>query len=157
VGKVDAIVVYKLDRLSRSILDFSQLMETLERCQVSFVSVTELFNTQTPSGRMVLNMLANFAQFEREVIAERTRDKMGAARRRGRWVGGMPVLGYDVAPEGGRLLVNEAEAEPSRPESITTVWKLEVTWKRGPWLFLGEGSGPTLTLYVSRWSRLTRL
>jgi site-specific DNA recombinase len=114
VGKVDAIVVYKLDRLSRSILDFSQLMETLERCQVSFVSVTELFNTQTPSGRMVLNMLANFAQFEREVIAERTRDKMGAARRRGRWVGGMPVLGYDVAPGGGRLLVNEAEAEQVR-------------------------------------------
>jgi len=113
-GRVDAVVVYKLDRLSRSLLDFSRIMETLDRHRVAFVSVTEAFNTKTSMGRMVLNMLASFAQFEREQISDRTRDKMSAARRRGKWVGGMPILGYDVAPGGGRILVNAAEAEQVR-------------------------------------------
>jgi site-specific DNA recombinase len=111
---VDAIVVYKLDRLSRSLLDFSKIMETLDRERVAFVSVTEAFNTKTSMGRMVLNVLASFAQFEREQISDRTRDKMSAARRRGKWVGGTPILGYDVAPGGGRIVVNPAEAEHVR-------------------------------------------
>ena len=113
-GRVDAIVVYKLDRLSRSLLDFSRIMETLDLARVAFVSVTEAFNTKTSMGRMVLNVLASFAQFEREQISDRTKDKMSAARRKGKWVGGMPILGYDVAPEGGRLLVNEGEAKQVR-------------------------------------------
>jgi len=113
-GKVDCIVVYKVDRLSRSLLDFARIIETLDRHNVSFVSVTQQFNTATSMGRLVLNVLLSFAQFEREIIAERTRDKMSAARRKGKWVGGMPVLGYDVDPKGGRLLVNEDEAAKVR-------------------------------------------
>ena len=109
-GGVDCIVVYKVDRLSRSLLDFSRIMETLDRGGASFVSVTQQFNTTHSMGRLTLNILLSFAQFEREIIAERTRDKMSAARRKGKWVGGQPALGYDVAPEGGRLLVNEDEA-----------------------------------------------
>ena len=109
-GKVDCIVVYKVDRLSRSLLDFARMMETFDRCRVSFVSVTQQFNTGNSMGRLMLNVLLSFAQFEREIISERTRDKIAAARRKGRWSGGRPVLGYDVAPGGGRLLVNEDEA-----------------------------------------------
>lgn len=113
-GKIDCIVVYKVDRLSRSLLDFSRIMEVLDRYGVSFVSVTQQFNTATSIGRLLLNVLLSFAQYEREIIGERTRDKMSAARRRGKWVGGMPILGYDVRPEGGGLVINEAEAERVR-------------------------------------------
>lgn len=109
-GKVDCIVVYKVDRLSRSLLDFSRIMDTLEQNGARFVSVTQQFNTTHSMGRLTLNILLSFAQFEREIIAERTRDKMSAARRKGKWVGGMLVLGYDVDPRGGRLIVNEDEA-----------------------------------------------
>jgi site-specific DNA recombinase len=109
-GKVDAVVVYKVDRLSRSLLDFAKMMETFEKRQVSFVSVTQQFNTASSMGRLVLNVLLSFAQFEREMIAERTRDKMGAARRKGKWVGGRPAIGYDVDPAGRRLVVNTDEA-----------------------------------------------
>jgi len=109
-GKVDCIMVYKIDRLSRSLMDFARIMETLERCGVSLVSVTQQFNTTTSMGRLTLNILLSFAQFEREIISERTRDKMTAARRKGKWTGGRPVLGYDVDPKGGRLLINKAEA-----------------------------------------------
>jgi len=109
-GKIDCLMVYKVDRLSRSILDFSRLMETLERHNVSFVSVTQQFNTTNSMGRLTLNILLSFAQFEREIIAERTRDKMSAARRKGKWIGGNPALGYDVDPRGGRLIVNESES-----------------------------------------------
>jgi site-specific DNA recombinase len=108
--KIDAVVVYKVDRLSRSLLDFAKMMEKFEKRQVAFVSVTQQFNTGTSMGRLVLNLLLSFAQFEREMIAERTRDKMSAARRKGKWVGGRPTLGYDVDPKGGRLVVNEREA-----------------------------------------------
>jgi site-specific DNA recombinase len=101
-GGIDCVVVYKVDRLSRSLLDFSRLMEIFDRHGVSFVSVTQQFNTTHSMGRLTLNILLSFAQFEREIIAERTKDKMWAARRKGKWVGGMPVLGYDVAPRGGR-------------------------------------------------------
>jgi len=110
-GRVECVVTYKVDRLSRSLLDFARLMGTFEAHDVSFVSVTQQFNTATSVGRLMMNVLLSFAQFEREIIAERTRDKMSAARRRGKWTGGVPILGYDVAPEGGRLLVNTEEAE----------------------------------------------
>jgi len=109
-GRVDCVVVYKVDRLSRSLLDFARTMETFEKHRVSFVSVTQQFNTTTSMGRLMLNVLLSFAQFEREIISERTRDKIAAARRKGKWSGGMPILGYDVAPGGGKLLVNEDEA-----------------------------------------------
>jgi site-specific DNA recombinase len=92
-GKVDCVVVYKVDRLSRSLLDFAKMMETFDKHQVSFVSVTQQFNTATSMGRLVLNVLLSFAQFEREIISERTRDKIAAARRKGKWVGGHPILG----------------------------------------------------------------
>ncbi len=111
-GAVDAIAVYRLDRLSRSIADFSQLIRLLDKHGVAFISVSERFDTSTPMGRMVLNLLATFAQFERETIAQRTKDKMGAARRRGMWTGGRPVLGFDVVDK--HLVVNESEAEHVR-------------------------------------------
>jgi site-specific DNA recombinase len=113
-GKLDCLVVAKVDRLSRSLLDFAKLMEVLDRHQVAFVSVTQLFNTATSMGRLVLHILLSFAQFERELIAERTRDKIAAARRQGHWAGGMPLLGYDVGGTGGHLVVNPEEAERVR-------------------------------------------
>ena len=112
--RLDCVVVYKLDRLSRSVRDYLNLLAFLDQHDVAFVSVTQQFNTTTPVGRMTLRMLLSFAEFERDIIAERTRDKMRAARRRGKWTGGMPPLGYDVAPEGGRLAINKEEAEQIR-------------------------------------------
>ena len=109
-GHVDCVVVYKVDRLSRSLLDFARMLSLFEKHGVSFVAVTQQFNTSTSLGRLTLNILLSFAQFERELIGERTRDKMSAARQKGKWVGGCPVLGYDVHPGGGRLVVNETEA-----------------------------------------------
>jgi len=113
-GLVDCVVVYKVDRLSRSLLDFARLMDVFERHGVSLVSVTQPLNTTVSMGRLTLNILLSFAQFEREIISERTRDKMAAARKKGKWMGGVPVLGYDVAPGGGRLAVNREEAERVR-------------------------------------------
>jgi site-specific DNA recombinase len=113
-GQIDVVVVYKVDRLSRSLLDFARLMRVFEQRGVSFVSVTQDFNSSTSMGRLTLHILLSFAQFERELIGERTRDKLGAARRKGKWTGGIPMLGYDVAVGGGRLVVNEAEAEQVR-------------------------------------------
>jgi site-specific DNA recombinase len=108
--KIDIILIYKLDRLSRSLLDFARIVETFEKHQVSFVSVTQHLNSTTSMGRLMLNVLLSFAQFEREIIAERTRDKIAAARRKGKWVGGMPLLGYEVDPSAFKLVVDEAEA-----------------------------------------------
>jgi DNA invertase Pin-like site-specific DNA recombinase len=113
-GRIDCVVVYKVDRLSRSLLDFARLMGQFDKRGISLVSVTQQFNTTASLGRLTLNILLSFAQFERELIAERTRDKMAAARRKGKWVGGTPVLGYDVAAEGGKLVVNEEEARQVR-------------------------------------------
>jgi site-specific DNA recombinase len=113
-GKIDCVVVYKVDRLSRSLLDFAQLMRTFEQKRVSFVSVTQQFNTASSMGRLVLNVLLSFAQFEREIISERTRDKIAATRRKGKWAGGHPQLGYDVDPAGYKLTVNAKEAEQVR-------------------------------------------
>ncbi len=113
-GKIDAIVVYKVDRLSRSLLDFSRIMGTLDARGCSFVSVTQQFNTTHSMGRLTLNILLSFAQFEREIISERTRDKMSAARKKGKWVGGGLILGYDIDHEARRLVVNPSEAERVR-------------------------------------------
>ncbi|HUU44902.1 MAG TPA: recombinase family protein, partial [Acidobacteriota bacterium] len=113
-GRIDCCVVYKVDRLSRSLLDFAKLMEVFDRQQVPFVSVTQQFNTGTSMGRLVLNVLLSFAQFEREIISERTSDKMCAARRKGKWVGGPPVLGYNIDREKKRLVIHPEEAEMVR-------------------------------------------
>jgi DNA invertase Pin-like site-specific DNA recombinase len=107
-GLIDVIVVYKIDRLSRSLMDFAKLVEAFEAHGVTFVSVTQSFNTTTSMGRLTLNVLLSFAQFEREVIGERIRDKVAASKARGMWMGGKVPLGYDVASR--KLVVNEAEA-----------------------------------------------
>jgi DNA invertase Pin-like site-specific DNA recombinase len=104
-GRADVVVVYKIDRLSRSLMDFSKLVETFEAHGVTFVSVTQSFNTTTSMGRLTLNILLSFAQFEREVIGERIRDKFAASRARGMWMGGRVPLGYDVKDR--KLVVNE--------------------------------------------------
>ncbi|HZU28992.1 MAG TPA: recombinase family protein [Bryobacteraceae bacterium] len=113
-GQVDCVLVYKVDRLSRSLLDFARIMEIFERHSAAFVSVTQQFNTAASLGRLTLNILLSFAQFEREIISERTRDKQAAARRKGKWTGGRLVLGYDLDPSGAGLRINEAEAERVR-------------------------------------------
>jgi site-specific DNA recombinase len=109
-GKVDCVLVNKVDRLSRSLLDFSRMIDTFDKHRTAFVSVTQQFNTASSMGRLVLNVLLSFAQFEREIISERTRDKIAATRRRGKWTGGMPLLGYNVDPAGSKLQVNQDEA-----------------------------------------------
>src|SRR5262245_12377017 len=111
-GRVDVVVVYKIDRLSRSLMDFAKLVEVFERKGVTFVSVTQSFNTTTSMGRLTLNVLLSFAQFEREVIGERIRDKFAASRRKGIWMGGWAPLGYDV--KNRKLVVNKAEAATVR-------------------------------------------
>jgi site-specific DNA recombinase len=110
-GNIHCVVVYKVDRLSRSLLDFSQLLEFFEQNNVAFVSVTQAFNTNTSMGRLTLNILLSFAQFEREIISERTRDKMGAARKKGKWVGGKPPLGYNLDRINHKLVINPDEAK----------------------------------------------
>ena len=107
-GKIDVVVIYKIDRLTRSLADFSKMVEVFERQGVSFVSVTQQFNTTTSMGRLMLNVLLSFAQFEREVTGERIRDKIAASKRKGMWMGGTPPLGYDVRDR--KLVVNEPEA-----------------------------------------------
>jgi DNA invertase Pin-like site-specific DNA recombinase len=106
--KVDVVVVYKVDRLTRSLADFAKLVELFDTRGVSFVSVTQQFNTTTSMGRLTLNVLLSFAQFEREVTAERIRDKIAASKKKGLWMGGLPPLGYDIKNK--RLIVNETEA-----------------------------------------------
>lgn len=108
-GKIDVVVIYKIDRLTRSLADFSKMVDVFERYAVSFVSVTQQFNTTTSMGRLMLNILLSFAQFEREVTGERIRDKIAASKRKGMWMGGIPPLGYDV--ENRRLVPNEPEAK----------------------------------------------
>jgi DNA invertase Pin-like site-specific DNA recombinase len=110
-GKINCVIVYKVDRLSRSLLDFVQLLELFEQNNVTFVSVTQHFNTNTSMGRLTLNILLSFAQFEREIISERTKDKMAAARKKGKWLGGRPILGYDLDRVNRKLIINEKEAE----------------------------------------------
>jgi site-specific DNA recombinase len=107
-GRIDVIVVYKLDRLTRSLADFARIVDVLDKHNVTFVSVTQQFNTTTSMGRLTLNILLSFAQFEREVTGERIRDKIAASIAKGMWMGGVPPLGYDVVNR--KLIVNESEA-----------------------------------------------
>jgi DNA invertase Pin-like site-specific DNA recombinase len=111
-GKIDIVVVYKVDRLSRSLSDFARMVDLFDRHSVSFVSVTQAFNTTTSMGRLTLNVLLSFAQFEREVTGERIRDKIAASKAKGMWMGGNPPLGYD--PKDRTLVVNEDEASTVR-------------------------------------------
>ena len=115
-GRIDTIVVYKIDRLTRSLADFAKIVERLEKRGASFVSVTQAFNTTTSMGRLTLNVLLSFAQFEREVTGERIRDKIAASKAKGMWMGGMPPLGYDrpTDPQTRALVVNEDEARTVR-------------------------------------------
>jgi len=107
-GQIDVVVVYKVDRLTRALSDFAKLVDIFDCRGVSFVSITQQFNTTTSMGRLTLNVLLSFAQFEREVIGERVRDKIAASKKKGMWMGGMPPLGYDVKER--KLIVNDAEA-----------------------------------------------
>src|SRR5712691_242576 len=110
-GRVQRIICYKIDRLSRSLLDFARLAEVFEEHGVGIVSVTQQLDTSTSMGRLTMNMLLSFAQFEREMVSDRTRDKLRAARRKGKFVGGGLVLGLDRGSEPGQLVVNPAEAK----------------------------------------------
>src|SRR5215510_12415531 len=109
VGKIDVVVVYKIDRLTRSLMDFAKLVETFDARSISFVAVTQQFNTTTSMGRLTLNVLLSFAQFERELVSERVRDKVLASRQKGKWTGGGIPLGYDAKDK--KLVVNKREAE----------------------------------------------
>jgi DNA invertase Pin-like site-specific DNA recombinase len=111
-GLIDVVVVYKVDRLTRSLTDFAKMVEVFDARGVSFVAVTQQFNTTTSMGRLTLNVLLSFAQFEREVTGERIRDKIAASKQKGMWMGGLVPLGYDVVER--RLVVNESEAEMVR-------------------------------------------
>ncbi|MCT8329359.1 recombinase family protein [Albidovulum sediminis] len=124
-GLIDVVVVYKIDRLSRSLMDFSKLVEVFDRNGVTFVSVTQSFNTTTSMGRLTLNILLSFAQFEREVTAERIRDKFRASRQKGMWMGGVPPLGYVVKD---RKLVEDPEAAA------------QVRWVFARFLEIGSGT-----------------
>ena len=111
-GKIDTVVVYKVDRLTRSLADFAKIVDLFDRHEVAFVAVTQQFNTTTSMGRLTLNMLLSFAQFEREVTAERIRDKVAASKKKGMWMGGVPPLGYDIREK--KLVINPTEAETVR-------------------------------------------
>ena len=111
-GRVDVVVVYKVDRLTRSLSDFVRMVESFDTHAVSFVSVTQAFNTTSSMGRLTLNVLLSFAQFEREVTGERIRDKFAASKKKGMWMGGRPPLGYDI--ERRKLTINKGEARTVR-------------------------------------------
>jgi len=132
-GEIDIVVVYKVDRLTRSLTDFAKIVETFDQADVSFVSVTQQFNTTSSMGRLTLNMLLSFAQFEREVTRERIRDKIAASKKKGMWMAGLPPLGYDCHDR--RLLVNEEEAKTvrhifERYKSLGTVRSLKAELDR---------------------------
>ncbi len=128
VSRVDAVVTYKVDRLSRSLLDFARLMEVFDKHGVRFVAVTQQLDTRSSLGRLSLNVLLSFAQFERELIAERTRDKICAARRKGKWTGGYPVLGYDV--DARRAIGRERVGGRAGPGGFRSVPRTPVARRR---------------------------
>lgn len=133
-GKVDVIVVYKIDRLTRSLADFARMVELFDKHEVSFVSVTQSFNTTSSMGRLTLNVLLSFAQFEREVTGERIRDKIAASKAKGMWMGGSLPLGYDLPdPKSRALVVNEAEAETVRM-IFHQYLRIGAVHKLTPWL-----------------------
>jgi DNA invertase Pin-like site-specific DNA recombinase len=112
LGRVDVVVVYKIDRLTRSLADFAKLVEAFDAKSISFVAVTQQFNTTTSMGRLTLNVLLSFAQFERELASERVRDKVAASRKKGKWTGGSVPLGYDAKNK--KLVINKSEADTVR-------------------------------------------
>src|SRR5215475_3271369 len=122
LGRIDVVVVYKIDRLTRSLADFAKLVETFDAKSISFVAVTQQFNTTTSMGRLTLNVLLSFAQFERELASERVRDKVAASRKKGKWTGGTVPLGYDAKDK--KLVVNKAEAE-----TVRTIFRLYLELK----------------------------
>ena len=122
LGRVDVVVVYKIDRLTRSLADFAKLVETFDARSISFVAVTQQFNTTTSMGRLTLNVLLSFAQFERELASERVRDKVAASRKKGKWTGGSVPLGYDAKNK--KLVVNKGEAE-----TVRTIFRLYLDLK----------------------------
>ena len=132
-GRIDVVVVYKVDRLTRALSDFAKLVEVFDRRGVSFVSITQQFNTTTSMGRLTLNILLSFAQFERELIGERVRDKIAASKKKGMWMGGTVPLGYDVKDR--KLVVNEARPGPSS----TFTGAISGSSPSGPW---GQSSLP---------------
>jgi len=109
-GKIDGILVYKIDRLSRSLLDFAKLHEKFEKHSVAIISVTHAIDTSTSTGKLTMNLIMSFAEFERQIIAERIKDKMSASRKKGRYVGGKPILGFDADPVKKILVINPSEA-----------------------------------------------
>ena len=117
-GRIDVVVVYKIDRLTRSLADFAKLVETFDARSISFVAVTQQFNTTTSMGRLTLNVLLSFAQFERELASERVRDKVAASRKKGKWTGGTVPLGYDAKDK--KLVINKTEAA-DRPHHFQAV------------------------------------
>src|SRR5271169_1404034 len=121
-GRVNVIVVYKIDRLTRSLADFAKLVEIFDKKGISFVAVTQQFNTTTSMGRLTLNVLLSFAQFERELASERVRDKVAASRKKGKWTGGTVPLGYDAKDK--KLVINKAEAE-----TVCTIFRLYLELK----------------------------
>src|SRR6478735_65361 len=116
-GRIDIVVVYKVDRLTRSLADFARLVELFDAQGVSFVSVTQQFNTTSSMGRLTLNVLLSFAQFEREVTGERIRDKIAASKKKGLWMGGFVPIGYDA--NGRTLTINATDAE-----TVRTIYRL---------------------------------
>ena len=143
-GRVDVVVVYKVDRLSRSLSDFARMMQLFDDKQVSFVSVTQQFNTSTSMGRLTMNMLLSFAQFEREVASERIRDKIAATKKQGYWVCGQPPLGYRVQredePRGLYIVTDDAERFVLRLDVD------EMVRLRDERLENHEGVGPTMPM-----------
>ena len=158
--RVDVVVVYKIDRLSRALMDFAKLVEVFESRQITFVSVTQSFNTTSSMGRLTLNMLLSFAQFEREVIGERTRDKIAASRRKGMWMGGNVPLGYDARDR--KLVINKAEAACVRTVFERFVQTGSVTRNvagascRGPAHETGQAGSQKLPLQAPQQSGLSR-
>jgi site-specific DNA recombinase len=121
-GKIDVVVVYKVDRLTRSLADFAKLVEIFDARSISFVAVTQQFNTTSSMGRLTLNVLLSFAQFERELSSERVEDKIAASRRKGKWTGGTVPLGYEARDK--KLVVNKTEAE-----TVRTIFQLYLELK----------------------------
>jgi DNA invertase Pin-like site-specific DNA recombinase len=124
-GLIDVVVVYKIDRLTRSLSDFARLVDVFDAHSISFVAITQQFNTTTSMGRLTLNILLSFAQFERELASERVRDKVAASRRKGKWMGGTVPLGYDARDK--KLVINETEAK-----TVRTIFEHYVTLKSVP-------------------------
>lgn len=137
-GHVDLVIVYKVDRLTRSLMDFARIIETFDKRDVSFVSVTQQFNTANSMGRLTLNVLLSFAQFEREVTAERIRDKIAASKKKGMWMGGLPPIGYDAVDK--KLVVNEAEAR-----NVQTLFQLYLEKKSVPQVIIAATRQGILT------------